>query len=247
MTVLAVKDNTTGLYRVKETRAWKQWASIPRYIKTHATSQTHDNENTKWFPKNHIYQDSVLSRVRCWKCGTDLKAWRMMIDAHGNSLKIGDKQAVAFLPLPNQASTPFLAYLPLLKQKVVFNAQHCTDCSLKAEDSMDVWTCLIASTDDIMKQSVDQGRSAIDRNRWATYLFRYSKADMVGPVTGEAAEMAERIPAPGELITSAQYAMDVDAAKRNVIPKGAVLKFKDSEIPAGWAKASGPAGFIVKL
>lgn len=249
MSLMKVKDPLTGLPKVKETRTPKRWNSLPRYAKKLAYNQIMNAETTPWYPRNHVYEGNILTRTRCWKCGVDLKSWRMMLDGRGNRVEVGGMPAVAFLPLSHATATPFLVFLPLLNVKAVFHVQHCLDCSFKKEDGLDAWVCCIAGSDDILISATSTGMAHVNRDVWATHLYRYSEIDHLGPISKEAARMHERIPAPGELITSAQYALDIDRARRNAMPAGVIVKFKGEEIPPGWGKApgSGASGMIIKL
>jgi len=257
------RDPATGLPQIHESRRREFWRALPRPVLKQATEYDRLPEGTPWYPIHHEWDGHILKRVRCWKCGRDLKGWRAMLQPHkvgftkegkpitfseANLVKIGDKPAVAFLTLPHATSTPIGVRWPKLNRTIVFQAQHCADCDIAGADAESLLTCFLAGTDAILWNAWNHGSaSLVSPDRWATYLYRWSDAEPIGTMTREDAMTHERVPAPGELITAAQYLIDVDAAQRYAVPSGAVLEFEGDEAPAGWMLHPTKPGRILKL
>lgn len=229
-------DPLTGLPLIQETRGSKPWMALSRDVGELAWT-LHKDPEKPWFPMSHTWENHNLKEVKCWKCGTDLKGWRMALDRHGNQIDVNGVPAVAFLSYDHHKTTPFAIYLPNLKKMGVFQAHHCSDCAIMVADGMNVWTCSIAGTDAILSHMTKQGTSHIGKDAWATYLFRFSGADPQGPTTKEAAMDYEKILSPGDVLTSATLSLLTDASQRNKIPSGVVVEFKGSDIPMGWKPA----------
>lgn len=261
--ILDRQDPLTGLPQIKEGRSRRLWRAITRARAEEASRLDDLPEGTPWYPRHHEWDGKILTRVRCWKCGRDLKGWRAMLDPHkvgfdregkpitfseANLVKIAGKPAVTFLPLPHATSTPIAVRWPKLKKMVVFQAQHCLDCHLEPGDLDNVLTCFLAGTDAILWNAWNHGSaSTLSADRWATYLYRWSDAEPEGLAKAEDLMELERVPAPGELITAAQYMADVDMAQRSKIPPGAVIEFEGSEAPPGWIEHPTKPGRILKL
>jgi len=256
-------DSLTGLPTVHETRKREFWRSLPRKIKELAVSHDEREEGTPWYPRHHEWNGHVLQRVRCWKCGIDLKGWRAMLQPHkigfskdgkpiayseANLVKIGGKPAVAFLPLPHMTSTPVGVRVPSLNRTMVFAAQHCLDCTLTHADAEHLFCCFLAGTDaNLWNAQNHQSALALTPDRWATYLYRWHNAEPIGLLTPQEAEMAEAVPAPGELITSAHVIVNQDLAERAMVPPGAIVEYEGAEAPSGWMLHPTKPQRIVKL
>lgn len=242
-------DPLTGLPLIKETRGKKPWASLPRDIGSLATV-LHESNDAPWHPAHHVFDAHVLKAVTCWKCGVDLKGWRMALDRFGNQIEILNSEgnrmpAVAFLDYDHRTSTPFAIRLPKLDKMGVFNVHHCQDCTILVADGMNAWACCLGGTDAILNHATNQGTAHISRDVWATYLYRFGEADPQGPTTKDAAMDYENILSPGDILTSAALSLLTDSAQRNKIPSGVVVSFKGGTLPMGW-KQSGK-GKIEKL
>lgn len=256
-------DPTTGLPQVREDRARRLWRAITKKQAEEAIRLDELPEGTLWYPRHHEWNGKVLTRVRCWKCGRDLKGWRAMLDPHkvgfdkhgkpitfseANLVKIAGKPAVAFVPLPHATSTPVAVRWPKLQKTVMFSAQHCLDCHIDGDDLEYVLTCFLAGTDAILWNAWNHGSaSTLSADRWATYLYRWSDAEPLSIVKPEDLMEQERVPAPGELITAAQYMADVDLAQRSKVPSGAVVEFEGEEAPPGWMLHPTKPGRLLKL
>lgn len=238
-------DPSTGLPRVKEERPDSPFRSLPREIGALALELDSMAEGTPWYPASHEWEAHILMRVRCIKCGRDLKGWRMMLDRSGNQVKIAGNPAVAFLPYNHLTSTLVAVRLPKMNRTFCMSALHCLDCSLAPEDALHVFTCCVAGMDAVLSHAVRQQSARMHPDAWATFLFRFGQAEPIGPVTEGEASTMERLPAPGELLSAGQFALYVDAAQRNKIPSGVVVEFQGNEIPMGWAEVR--PGFIRKL
>lgn len=246
--ILTNLDPNTGLPNIKETRTNKPWRALPRDISKKAEELDAQEEGTLWYPCHHEYMDGILQRVRCWKCGTDLKAWRMALDGTGNPIEIDGRPAVAFLPLPNLMQTPISVYLPKLDKKIFFSVQHCGDCLITNQHLFESMTCLLAAMDKNLASAWAMGSVSLIRpDTWATYLYRWSGAEPVSVAKMEDIKMNERVPAPGELLTAAQYAIDMDLARRNAVPCGTIVEYNGSKLPLGWKEIQGRKRFIEKL
>lgn len=245
-------DTATGLPKVKETRIPKLWSALPRDTGKLAIILNQGGESKLWFPKHHVWEDNILTRVKCWKCGVDLKGWRMALDAYGNQVlirnnKTGELQpGVAFLDYPHRTSTLFGLRLAKLDMTAVFTVSHCTDCEIAAADGEKAWVCCIAGTDDILRQTTARRTSRVNPDTWATYLYRFSGAEPIGPVSKEAADMSEKILSPGEVLSAAALSLYLDTAQRNKMPSGVVVEYNGEDIPRGW-KPSGKKGKIEKI
>jgi hypothetical protein len=262
--ILAQSDPRTGLPTITESRKKREcWRALPRMIRKQAEAADKLPEGTPWYPKHHEWNGHILQRVRCWKCGTDLKGWRAMLQsqkigfntngipvtyAEANLVMIAGKPAVALLPLPHWTSTPIGVRWPVLKKTGVFMAQHCADCEITSEHAAMLMMCFLAGTDaNLWNAWNHQSASLLSPDRWATYLYRWATAEPIGILTPEEATMAERVPAPGELITAAQYIVDVDGSQRGAMPSGVVVDFEGAEIPPGWIAHPKKAKRIIKL
>lgn len=261
--ILDRPDPLTGLPQVKEDRGRRLWRAIAKDRAKAAIELDDLPEGTPWYPRHHEWDGKILTRVRCWKCGRDLKGWRAMLDPHkigfnkegkpityseANLVQIAGKPAVAFLPLPHATSTPIGVRWPKLDQTVVFQAQHCLDCHIDGDDLDAVVTCFLAGTDAILWNAWNhKSGSTVTPDRWATYLYRWSDVEPISVMKPEDAMSHNRVPAPGELITAAQYIIDVDTAQRSAVPAGAVMEYEGQEAPAGWMLHQTKEGRIVKL
>lgn len=253
----------TGLPAVTESRQREFWRALPRTVKKLAAEHDGREEGTPWYPRHHEWDGSVLKRVRCWKCGVDLKGWRAMLQPHkvgfgnegkpvtyseANLVKIAGKPAVAFLNLPHMASTPIGVRLPLLNRTVSFAAQHCTDCQISSADAENLLCCFLAGTDAILWNAWNhRSASTLSPDRWATYLYRWHNAEPIGALTESEVAMTEKVPAPGELITAAQVMVNTDFAIRSAVPAGAVIEYEGVDAPPGWALHPTKPGRLIKL
>lgn len=224
-------DPVTGLPIISESREKARWRALPRHLSKLATEQD-DADDQPWYPQHHLYDGHVLQRVLCWKCGREVKAWRRMLDRDGYPIEmllrdgLGVGVGMALLPLPHLTATPMAYRLPLLNQTVALNVQHCKDCEIRTEDALQAMACQWAGTDAILTHAWNHEMAAhVTPSRWATYLYRFSTVEPIGRMTPEQVAKAElipavgglavqKIPAPGELITAAQYIMDLDLATR---------------------------------
>lgn len=256
-------DHVTGLPKIVEVRVKKFWRAIPRKMEKLALAHDEADEGTLWYPRHHEWEGQTIQRVRCWKCGRNLKSWRTMLESRqvgfskdgkpiafseANMVKVGGKPAVAFLPLPHATSTPIGVYLPVLGRKIVFAAQHCLDCTIEPADAENVLCCFLAGTDAILWNAWNhRSASTLTPDRWATYLYRWHNAEPIGRMTEEETNMAEFVPAPGELITSAHAMVNQDIALRAVIPSGAIVEYDRDEPPAGWIIHPTKPGRIMKI
>lgn len=242
-------DSLTGLPAIKETREDLPFRAIPRTIGKLAAELDAMEEGTPWYPVTHEFNAHVLMRVRCLKCGADVKGWRMALDRHGKPIEIAGRPGVAFLPLPNLTQTLLAVRLTKMNKTVAIGAVHCLDCVIAAQDSLHVFACAIGGMDAVLSHAVRQKSTRMSPDLWATFLFRFSGAETIGPVSIEEATMKgyERVLGPGELITAAHMSLFIDATQRNQTPKGVVVEFQGNEIPVGWAAAPGRPGFIIKL
>lgn len=248
---------------IQEGRAKVLWRALPRKVRDTATQFDEAADGTPWYPRHHEWNGQVPTRVRCWKCGVDLKSWRAMLVPHktgftpegkpitvseASLVKIGGKPAVAFLPLPHMTSTTIGAYLPTLNQTVRFAAQHCADCQIVAADAEKIVTCFLAGTDAILWNAWNHNSArSLTPDRWATFLYRWHNAEPIGPLTEKEAAMAESVPAPGELITAAQVMVNQDLAMRAALPSGAVIEFEGDQEPPGWMFHPTKPGRLLKL
>lgn len=238
-------DGQTGLPLIQETRADAPFRALPREIGRIASELDAMEEGTPWYPVTHEWSAHVLMRVRCIKCGADLKGWRMALDRHGNRIEVAGQPAVAFLPLPSLTQTLMAVRLTKMNKTVVIGALHCLDCNLSKEDAYTVFICGVSGIDAVLSHAVRQQSTRMSPDLWATYLYRFTGAEPIGPVSQTEATMHERILGPGEMITSAHLSLFVDQAERTRVPKGVTVEYQGDEIPMGWEFAR--PGFIRKL
>jgi hypothetical protein len=243
-------DARTGLPAIKETRKREFWRALPRDVKKQAAEADALPEGTPWYPQHHEWHGHLLQRVRCWKCGRDLKAWRALLQskkigfnkdgqpitsAEGNLVTVAGQPAVAFLPLPHWTSSAIGVRWPKLDKTIVFMAQHCADCEILSEHAALLTMCFLAGTDATLWHAWNhQSATLLSPDQWATYLYRWAGAEPIGVLTPEEAHMHERVPAPGEMLTAAQYIVDVDGGQRALMPSGVVVDFEGATIPPGW-------------
>jgi hypothetical protein len=200
--VLSERDHMTGLPKVSESRTARPvvksndpirctcaggrclWHPLPRVPFGDLAHQVTPKD--RWFPNYQEWHDGVQQRLLCWKCGRDIKGWRMLLSPLGHPLEYEGRLGMAYLLLPHYRAVRYDAYLPKLDERVWFYALHCADCELKPEDGEKVVACYLGG----LWRSTAQAWDLIDRRRLdiakdkdsiATRLYQWSGAEPIGP------------------------------------------------------------------
>lgn len=251
--ILKERHPLTGQPLVRETRGISTpypYAALPRqpfgdFIKA----------GQSWVADWLQYQDLTVTRVRCWKCGTDIKGWRMALDHKGNPITVNDQPAVTFGLLNHFTQTPMAVYLKGLDRVATFSVLHCADCVIRSENAQDAATCYLQGLDHGLRQAwrFDQGQQ-LTTDQWASFLYLWHQAEPVGverSMTDDLAQInqqilklkrqakgALRVPVPGEILTAAHYAHDVMMGQFSGVPTGTIVECV-GDPPAGWVRLTG--------
>ena len=129
-----------------------------------------------WNPRYQVFQDGVMSKVLCWKCGVPIQSWRRMLDGHGNPVLIEGQPAVALKPYPHYRQGEFGVYLQsgmLMK----FEYLHCADCAITDADGMDLWITHLAGLDHGVQYARSTNRGGPSKDEWAQFMSRYSGSE----------------------------------------------------------------------
>lgn len=254
--ILDVRSRVTGLPLVKEGRNdGAAYHALPRQFSNFAFGMRGAAKQT-WVQDWQQWEMDVLQRVRCWKCGADIKGWRMALDRHQQPITVGGRPAVTFATLGNFAQTPMLVRWPKIDRAAIFSVLHCLDCEIKHEHGMEAITCFLQGLDAQLQRAwrYNKGQQ-VTRDDWASHLYIWQDAEPAGVESGmELASQLDslnlqltkmvkdgpiRLPVPGELITAAHYLTDVFAWQFAGVPTGAMVKHPANPVPAGWLRCTG--------
>lgn len=200
--VLNERDPLTGLPLISESRTARPvvksndpvrctcaggrclWHPLPRKPFGNLCHEVMPSD--RWFPNYQDWRDGVQQRLRCWKCGRDIKGWRMLLSPLGHPIEYEGRLGMSYGLLPHYRAVRFDAYLPTMDERIWFYALHCADCDLKAEDGNQVLACYLAGLWRSTVQAwdlIDQARLDIpkDKDRIASRLYEWSGAEPIGP------------------------------------------------------------------
>ncbi len=255
---------TTGQPMVREHRSLTtQFHALPRqyfewtYGSPARVGKPAVAPQQKWIAHWQDWDGLSLQRLRCWKCGVDVKGWRVAMDPRGNPIKVNNQPAVSFQLLNHFRQTPMQAHLPAVGSRVTFSVLHCADCVIRNDHAMEALTCYLQGLDAQLQRAwrYSQGQQ-LSRDEWASYLYVWADAEPVGmPKTMSLDERLAnlnrdllelrqeegiRLPTPGEILTAAQYVLDAFSWRYTGIPAGIRVKY-EGEPPPGWIRvAPGP-------
>jgi hypothetical protein len=247
-------NRVTGLPLVQEHRNRIQaYHALPRKFFTFAFGDKTTPPGQTWVKDWQQWEGTTLQRVRCWKCGADIKGWRVALDPAQNPIKVNGQPAVTFTVLNHFAQTPMSVFLPAMQEKVTFSVLHCADCVIQDAHAMEALTCYLQGLDAQLQRAwrYNHGQQ-VTRDDWASHLMTWSTAEPIGvlkmsgyddrlnSLNQELIELRKeegaRLPTPGELLTAAHYLTDVFSWRYAGIPTGSRVKF-DGDPPAGWIRA----------
>lgn len=257
--ILSTVSQTTGLPLIREGRTvGGTFHALPRKYSNFAFGLRNSAKQT-WMADWQYWQRDTLQEVRCWKCGREIKGWRMALDRRGQPIKVAGAPAVTFTTLNHFAQTPMLVRWPQIDKTAVFSVLHCGDCIIKDEHGMEAITCFLEGLDAQLQRAWQHNKGQqVTRDDWASHLYIWRDAEPAGvehsmelasqldSLNGQIAELATRgpvrLPVPGELITAAHYLTDVFSWQFTGVPCGAMLKFPDAMTPpAGYLHCTGDA------
>lgn len=251
--ILSTVSRVTGLPLVKEGRHdGGVYHALPRKFSNFAFG-LHQSVKQTWVHDWQRWEMDTLHEVRCWKCGREIKGWRMALDRRGNPLKVGGAPAVTFTTLNHFAQTPMLVRWPQIDRMAVFSVLHCADCTVEDQHGMEAMSCFLQGLDAQLQRAwrYNKGQQ-VTRDDWASHLYLWRDAEPAGVERGmeltsqldnlnsQIADIARkgpvRLPVPGELITAAHYLTDVFAWQFTGVPCGGQIKYPQGAAP--------PAGFV---
>ena len=255
--ILDSKDPRTGLPQVRETRATQKDRRrvLPNWLhKELATGH--------WTPDYLAWQDNVLSRLRCWKCGTDLCGWKPVIDGHGNLVREGGRQdgplCLWFREHNHSARSTVRLRWGCLKREAVFSALHCRDCRIEQAD-LPMTLAIFLYGHELVRQRAAEINvvQPFDPDQWATYLYRWSndpailcepKYVTVEKQTGQEAMTtnAIQLPTAGKPMLPSDYLFWAEMVQSSALCAGMIVEFAGDQPPPGWTHGPRP-GTIQKL
>lgn len=254
--ILSTLDRVTGLPMVKELRNdGATYHALPRQY-SNFTFGLRNSAKQTWVHEWQQWDMDVLKAVRCWKCGRDIKGWRLALDRQQRPITIDGTPAVTFTVFNNFAQTPMQVRWPQLDKTALFSVLHCADCEIKDEHGMEAVTCFLQGLDAQLQRAWrhNKGRQ-LTRDQWASHLYLWRDAEPAGvergmdlanqldSINAQIAQIATkgpvRLPVPGELITAAHYLTDVFAWQFTGVPCGAILKYPSGPMPAGYTRCTG--------
>lgn len=253
--ITAAINRTTGLPLVAETRNRIQaYHALPRQFFEFSYGTTTKPQRQTWVRDWQLWDGTTLQQVRCWKCGRDIKAWRLALDPSQNPILVNGQSAVTFTVLNHFRQTPMTVYLPAMREKVTFSVLHCADCVIQDAHAMEAVTCYLQGLDAQLQRAWRyQHGHQLSRDEWASHLVAWSTAEPIGVpkmastetrlqhLNQELIELRKeegiRLPTPGELLTAAHYLTDVFSWRYAGVPSGTKVKF-DGEPPVGWMRVT---------
>ncbi|MBP7482200.1 MAG: tail fiber protein [Lacunisphaera sp.] len=254
--ILSTVSRVTGLPLVKEGRNdGGVYHALPRKF-LNFTFGLRNSAKQTWIHEWQRWEMDVLHEVRCWKCGREIKGWRMALDRRGQPIKVGGSPAVTFTTLNHFAQTPMLVRWPQLDRTAVFSVLHCADCVVEDQHGMEAMSCFLQGLDAQLQRAwrANKGQQ-LTRDDWASHLYLWRDAEPAGVEHGmqladrldslnsEIAKLAKegpvRLPVPGELITAAHYLTDVFAWQFTGVPCGVMMKYAGGSLPAGYLRCTG--------
>lgn len=178
--ILPRVDPNTGLATVQEERATAVWSSLPR--KPWGTLLPDYEKSGTWQPKSLEWGPQGLSRVRCIKCGVDLRSLRSALDRNGARIQLPNGQLLGGLLMLNHYRAKYWhVWQPAVQTTVRIAVLHCADCGLAAEDGDPVVACYLAALQlDYLHTKTVEGPGP-DPHEWASHLVRWGKAESIGP------------------------------------------------------------------
>lgn len=257
--ILSQRNSVTGLPVVYESRKrGALYHALPRQFQDFTFKGLPGYGRQRWQHEWLTYEGEQIMACRCWKCGVEIKAWRMAIDRYGKPRQIGTGIGMVFTVLNNFRQTPVSLYWPSIRREAVFSALHCADCEVHDADAFDAMTCYLQGLDRQLQQAWEINRGqTMTRDDWATYLYLWRDAQPRGVKHGmsiherlqalnqEIATLARdgpvRLPVPGEILTAAHYAVDVFSWQLTSVPVGAQMKYAPDPPPPGWVRCTGEA------
>jgi len=257
--ILETLNRVTGLPMVREGRNdGAAYHALPRKFSDFTFGLRNSPKQT-WLHEWQQWSGDVLNEVRCWKCGREIKGWRLALDRHQRPITVNGQPAVTFTILNHFAQTPMLVYWPQLDKTAIFSVLHCADCEVKDEHGMEAVACYLQGLDAQLQRAwrYNKGQQ-LTRDDWASHLYLWRDADPAGvesgmelanrldSLNGQIAEWATkgpvRLPVPGELITAAHYLTDVFAWQFAGVPCGVMMKYPQNLTPpAGYVRCTGLA------
>lgn len=248
-------SRVTGLPRVKESRGeGVPYHALPRQYFNFAVKP--ETKQQQWVGNWMAWSSHMLQRVRCWKCGTDIKGWRPALDHYGNLIQVAGQPAVTFGLFDTFRQTPMHAYLKTLDQVVTFAVLHCADCVIEDGHAMEAVTCYLQGLDAQLQQAwrYRQG-THLTRHDWATHLYVWHNAEPIGKFGGPMTVTLDAInaqlvqakregkgaitlPTPGEMITAAHYVHDVLGWSLTGAQTGMMIRYPGEQL-AGYLPANG--------
>jgi len=257
--ITKTRHHLTGLPLVREHRdRTTQFHALPRqyfewtFGRPHSAGKPEKPKRQTWLAHWQEWDGFTVKRLRCWKCGVEIKGWRLMMDPRGNPIKVNGSPAVSFQILNHFTQTPMQAHLPALDQRVTFSALHCADCVIQDSDAMEALTCYLEGLDDQLQRAwrYNQGLQ-LSRDEWASYLLMWADAEPIGirktmsldarldSLNRQLLELRQeegvRLPTPGEILTAAQYVLDAFSWRYTGIPCGIIVKYPGTP-PPGWIR-----------
>ncbi len=254
--IQAERSSVTGLPRVTEERgAGIPYHALPRQFWRFAVDP--QTKQQQWVGSWMSWQGHMLTQVRCWKCGTEIKAWRLALDHYRNPIQIAGQPAVTFTVLDHFRQTPMQVQLPALDQVVTFSVLHCADCVIASVHAMEAVTCYLQGLDAQLQQAwrYRQG-TQLTRHDWASHLLAWQNAEPIGRAEetmtltlqdiNKQLLKAKRenkgaitLPTPGEMVTAAHYVHDVLGWSLTGAQPGMSVKYPGTGTIPGWIRQEG--------
>lgn len=250
--IVIERNPLTGQPMVRESRdSLAQFHALPRKYTEFAFGTKTTPPRQTWLKDWQVWNETILQRVRCWKCGIDIKGWRLALDPLGRPILVNKQPAVTFTTLDGFRQTPMQAYLPAMAEKITFSVLHCADCVIQNAHAMEALTCYLQGLDAQLQRAWRYAHGQqLSRDDWASFLLTWATAEPIGVPTMSMdtrldqlnqdllelrKEQGIRLPTPGELVTAAHYLTDVFAWKYAGLPPGVRVKY-DGDPPAGWMR-----------
>ena len=249
--ILPTQSSITGLPQILESRNIDvPFHAIPRRFSVFAKTDQH------WVSGWMAWQGHMLQRVRCWKCGRDIKGWRLAIDQYRNAVTINHQPAVTFTVYDHFRQTPMQAWLKSINHVIQFSVLHCADCVILGEHALEAVTCYLQGVDAQLQQVWSHGHGKqLTRHDWATHLYVWHNAEPVGlgstamdvtlgEINGRLLDAKREsggvvtLPTPGELVTAAHYLRDQLGWSLTGVQPGMMVEYPADPPPAGWIRAS---------
>lgn len=245
----------TGLPQITEDRkTGVPFHALPRQYWDFARNP--EKKAQAWIGEWMTWQGQTLQRVRCWKCGNDIKGWRLALDATQQPIRVDGQPAVTFGLLDTFRQSRMQAYLATLDEVVTFTVLHCADCVIQDGDAMEALTCYLQGLDAQLQQAwrYRQG-TQVTRHQWASHLYLWHNAEPIGlaedtmdaTLTSINAQLVQAkrdakgaitLPTPGELLTAAHYVHDVLGWSLVGVKTGMMMRYTGPAW-AGWLPADG--------